>query len=159
MRFSTLGTSSGYLRCGSPKSSIFSESLSQQHIQSSRKTAVNKKMYNIFSQFFTVNTLSGNKGCNDFPRACTCLIIQKKIDSGTMVWNTKICKRSKLWGKATKEKKKKGIMVRGTYGGRIWSSCVSEFPYIHVYKKESLWSDRKIIIYSSQYSDQGLETI
>lgn len=64
------------------------------------------KMHNIFSQFLTVNTLRGNKGCNDFPRACTCLIIQKKIDSGTMVWNTKICKRSKLWGKATKEEKR-----------------------------------------------------
>lgn len=63
-------------------------------------------MYNIFSQFLTVNTLSGYKGCNDFPRACTCLIIQKKIDSGTMAWNTKICKRSKLWEKATKEKKR-----------------------------------------------------
>lgn len=91
------------------------------------------KMHNIFSQFLTVNTLSGNKGCNDFPRACTCLIIQKKIDSGTMVWNTKICKRSKLWGKATNEKK--GIMVRGTYGGRFWSPCVPEFLYMCVRRK------------------------
>lgn len=54
---------------------------------------------------------------------------------------------------------KKGIMVRGTYGGRFWSSWVSEFLYICMYKKESLWNNREIIIYSSQYSDQGLESI
>lgn len=64
-----------------------------------------KKWPRSFPQFLTFNTLSGNKGCNDFPRACTCLIIHQKIDSGTTVLNTKIFKQSKLRGKATEEEK------------------------------------------------------
>jgi len=51
------------------------------------------------------------------------------------------------------QKRKNGIMVRGTYGGRFWSPCVPEFLYILAYNKNRLWSDREIIIYSFQYSD------
>lgn len=105
--FPNLGPSSVYLRWVHHVDLSTAYCKSHLHyIQPWHTNSSHQKTHNAFSQFLTLNTSSGNKGCNDFPRASTCLIIQKQIDSGTTVWNTKICKRRKLWGKATKEGKR-----------------------------------------------------